>query len=138
MANFIWGTVRKQHVSGRQSDSASVGNMCLDLDAGSMLHVLQFLRSRFRRRGGSILMPVNQKTMQAVQTVQTLIQSPTINFQIVLDLCILDMRYGIREMIFSKWFPSFRPGVNQLWFEVFLATLGSFTPVCSVRVDRCN
>ena len=28
LATFIWGTVRKQRVSGRRADSASVGNMC--------------------------------------------------------------------------------------------------------------
>ena len=90
------------------------------------------------RREGPILMPVNQKTMPAVQTVQTLTRSSTINSQKVLDLFFLDMRFWIREMVFWKWFRSFRPGVNQLWFEIFMATLGSFMPVRSVWVDRCD
>ncbi len=56
------------------------------------------------RREGPILMPVNQKTMPAVQTVQTLTRSSTINSQKVLDLFFLDMRFLIREMVFEMGF----------------------------------
>jgi hypothetical protein len=49
-------------------------------------------------------MPVNQKTMQAVQTVQTLIQRSTINFQIVLDLCFL---LGYAKWYFKNGFDPF-------------------------------